>query len=130
MLGEAASLCMNATESLKHCSDEMFLCSVGRSFHPWDRNGWRAHLESALHAREKMQPAGAAISTRRNGVLCFRKIGDIVAKMKDDVCAPDKQTVVLCSSAVEGLVLCRPVIACCGLRVPVLTSPPSCVQVK
>jgi hypothetical protein len=93
MLGEAASLCMNATESLKHCSDEMFLCSVGRSFHPWDRNGWRAHLESALHAREKMQPAGAAISTRRNGVLCFRKIGDIVAKMKDDVCAPDKQTV-------------------------------------
>jgi len=102
MLGNVASLCMNATESLKHCSDEMFLCTVGHGFRLWERSGRRAHLESALHAWGKMQPAGAAMTARRNGVLdskaqrrCFRKIDNlgIVAKVDDGVCAPDKQLV-------------------------------------
>jgi hypothetical protein len=97
MLGNVASLCMNATESLKHCSDEMFLCTVGHGFRLWERSGRRAHLESALHAWGKMQPAGAAMTARRNGVLdskaqrrCFRKIDNlgIVAKVDDGVCAP------------------------------------------
>ena len=102
MLGEAASLCANATESLKHCRDEMFLCAVA-GIHVWEHSGWRAHLESALHARGKMQAMGTV--AERKGKFCYRKLGGTVVKEVDQMCAPAKYA----ASPPEDLYECQKV---------------------